>query len=240
MPISSNSHSSREECACARPFDVTQWRHQLLSTACPVNSCSAICLALGSRGRLGTLSTMKHFTIHRIISHWIVCFSCSPLGLLDLGVPVLQVRIQPGTRGNWALHQSFFPSVSCKCCTGCSLCTQLSNRGIVNPSSPSESTPTQSTSIPLVGACALFSIVLIAPDNCARPCAIFCCPRNSVSSEGTGLNTQSIHLLLQCSASSFFLGPRGTTCDFSTNTTNEFHTRSEIHQRAPHSLITRG
>ena len=52
-----NSPSSREECACARPFDATQWPHQLLYTACPVNSCSAICLALGSGGRFGTLGT---------------------------------------------------------------------------------------------------------------------------------------------------------------------------------------
>ena len=59
MPISANYPSSREECACARPFDATQWRHQLLYTACPVNSCSAICLAHGSRRRFGTLGTMS-------------------------------------------------------------------------------------------------------------------------------------------------------------------------------------
>ena len=58
MPISGNSPSSREECACARPFDATQWRHQLLYTACPVNRCPAICLALGSGSRFGTLDTM--------------------------------------------------------------------------------------------------------------------------------------------------------------------------------------
>ena len=41
-----------------RALNPSQWRHQLLCTACPVNTCSAICLALGCRGRLGTLGTM--------------------------------------------------------------------------------------------------------------------------------------------------------------------------------------
>ena len=52
MPISGNSPSTREECACARPFDATQWRHQLLYTACPVNSCSAAPLPLHHPHRL--------------------------------------------------------------------------------------------------------------------------------------------------------------------------------------------
>ena len=39
-----------------------------------------------------------------------------------------------------ASHQSCFLLVSCRCCTRCSLCTQLYNLGIVNLSSPSEST----------------------------------------------------------------------------------------------------
>ena len=55
-------------------FDAMQWRHQLLYNACSVNSCSAICL------RRETWHQRNHelFTIHRIISHWIiVCSSYS-------------------------------------------------------------------------------------------------------------------------------------------------------------------
>ena len=38
--------------------------------------------------------------------------------------------------------------------------------------------PFWSTSILLVGACTLFNTVVIAPGSSARPCAVFCCPRN--------------------------------------------------------------
>ena len=145
MPMSGNSHSSREECACARPFDATQWRHQLLYTACPVNSCSAICLALGSGGRFGTLGTNASSPSTSSSSG-----SCAPpappgpsgsgfsrLAGSDLASnPPMDNCLSPPTV---ASHQSCFLSVSCRCCTRCFLCKQLCNRNIVNPSSPSGS-----------------------------------------------------------------------------------------------------
>ena len=149
MPISGISPSSREECACARPFDATQWRHQLLYTACPVNSCSAICLAVGSGGRFGTLGTIASSpsTSSRI-------GSCAPPG--TSGAP----PAPPGSSGSGfssltgsdpasnppgnrsptvASHQSCFLSVSCRCCRCCFLCTQLCNLDIENLSTPSGS-----------------------------------------------------------------------------------------------------
>ena len=135
MPISGNSLSSREECACARPFDATQWRHQLL--ACPVNSCSAICLALGSGGRFGTLGTIASSPS---ASSRIGSCAPAPPGTSGSGAPP-----PPGSSGSGfsgltgsdlagnpprddclslrtvASHQSCFLSVSCRCCTRFSL-----------------------------------------------------------------------------------------------------------------------
>ena len=57
MPISGNSPSSREECACTHST-LRNDNTSFCTLHCPVTSCSAICLALGSGGRLGTLGTM--------------------------------------------------------------------------------------------------------------------------------------------------------------------------------------
>ena len=126
-----HSPFTREECACARPFDATQWRHQLMYTACPVNSCSAICLALGSGGRLGTLGTMS--SSPSIASSRIG--SCAPPGSSGSGFlrsygfdPARDECLSPRTA---ASHQSCFLSVSCRCCTHPSLCTQLYSSSIV-------------------------------------------------------------------------------------------------------------
>ena len=126
-PISGNSPSSREECACARPFDATQWRHELLCTACPVNSCSAICLALGSGGRFGTLGTIasSSSTSSRTLS----CAPPAYLGFSSLA------GLDPAGNLPWddclnpqtvSSHQSCFLSGG-----------QLCKRNIVNPSSSS-------------------------------------------------------------------------------------------------------
>ena len=83
----------------------------------------------------------EHFTIHRIISHWIVCSSCSSWVFWIWAFWSYRFGSnQDPPKKTVASHQSCFPSVSCRCCTRCSLCTQLCNRSIVNPSSPSGST----------------------------------------------------------------------------------------------------
>ena len=90
----------------------------------------------------------ERFTIHRIISHWIlVCSSCSsfvcpPLSHLDswdsLDHLVLRVRTRPGapprlpTTETGTSHQYRFLSVSCRCFTRCFLRAQLCNRDIAN------------------------------------------------------------------------------------------------------------
>ena len=134
MPISGNSPSSREACACTRPFDATKWRHQLQYTACPVNSCSAICLALGSRSRPGTLGTPStaSFRIGPRAPPESSGSGFSSLTSSDLAG-------NPPRTQTVASHQSCLLSASCRRCTRCSLCTQLYNRGIVNLSSPSGS-----------------------------------------------------------------------------------------------------
>ena len=139
MPMSRNSHSCREECAFARPFDVTQWRHQLLSTARPVNSCSAICLALGSRGRLGTLGTMS--TSPSAASSRIG--SCAPPALPESSgsgffwsYKFASIR-QPPEEDSGAASVLFRYGFMKMLYALFSLCTQLCNRCIVNPSSPS-------------------------------------------------------------------------------------------------------
>ena len=141
MPMSGNSPSSREECACARPFDATQWRHQLQYTAYPVKSCSAICLALGSGGRFGTLGTTSSspsIASSRIGSCALPGSSGSGFSRLTgsdpAGNPPKNDCLIPRTV---ASHQSCNLSVSSRCCTRCSLCTQLYNRSIVNLSFPS-------------------------------------------------------------------------------------------------------
>ena len=141
MPISDNSPSSREECACARPFDATQLRHQLLYTACPVNSCSAICLALGSGGRFATLGTMRSSPSSASSRNWIVCFSW----IFWIWI-LWSYRFGPGRQlpeerlsesSDSGIASVLCPLGLCRCCTCCSLCTQLCDRGIVNLSSPS-------------------------------------------------------------------------------------------------------
>ena len=128
-----------------RPFDATQWRHQLLYTACPFNSCSATCLALGSGGRFGTLGTIASSppTSSRIGSSAPPAppgTSGSALSGLTGSDPAGNLPrddcLSPQTV---ASKQSCFLSVSKRCCTRCSLCTQLCNPGIVNLSSPSGS-----------------------------------------------------------------------------------------------------
>ena len=120
-----NSPSSREECACARPFDATQWRHQLLYTACPVNSCSTIYLALGSGSKFGTLGTIASSpsTSSRI-------GSCAPPGTSGFGFsglagsdPADNPPIQ--NLQTVASHPPCFLLVSCRCCTRCFLCAFL-------------------------------------------------------------------------------------------------------------------
>ena len=105
---------------------------QLLYTACPVNSCSAICLALGSKRK--DLAPSDHVLLLELLD--IVLLQ----ELLDS--PVLEVRTRPATSPilnlqTVASHQSCFLLVSCRCCTRCFLCTQLSNLGIKNLSTPS-------------------------------------------------------------------------------------------------------
>ena len=101
----------------------------------PVNSCSAICLALGSGRRFGTLCTIASSpsTSSRIGS----CAAPGTSGFSGLtgsdpagNPPILNLQTV-------ASHQSCFLLVSRRCCTHCFLCTQLYNLGIENLSTPS-------------------------------------------------------------------------------------------------------
>ena len=135
MPISGNSPSSQEACACARPFDASQ----LLYTACPVNSCSGICLALGSGGRLGTLGTTSSSPSTASSRIGSCALPAPPGSSGSSGLTGSDPAGNPRRTETMASHQCCFSSVSCRFCTRCSLCTQLYNRGIVNLSSPSRS-----------------------------------------------------------------------------------------------------
>ena len=76
-----------------------------------------------------------------------ICLSGTPLGSSGSGFSGLTGSDPAGNRPRneclspqtVASHLSRFLSVSCSCCTRCSLCTQLCNRSIVNLSSPSGS-----------------------------------------------------------------------------------------------------
>ena len=139
MPISGNSPSSREECACARPStqrnDDTSVSRQLMFSD------------LSRTGFRRKIWHPRHHclvTIH-IISHWITCsswnfwISCSSWNFWILRSYRFGPSRQPPILNlqTVASHQSCFLSVSRKCCTRCSLCTQLYNLGIENFSTPS-------------------------------------------------------------------------------------------------------
>ena len=115
MPISGNSPSSREECACARLFDATQWRHQLLYTAVSHQLVfDDLVLHWAQESRFGTLGTMS--SSPSIASSHIG--SCAPpgssgcgfSGLTDFGPPPATPRrndcLNPRTV---ASHQYCFP-----------------------------------------------------------------------------------------------------------------------------------
>ena len=93
----------------------------------------------GFRRRLGTLSTTSSSpsTASSRIG------SCAAPGSSGSGFSGLTGSDPAGNLSRTqkvASHLSCFLSVSCRCCTHCSLCTQLYNRSVVNLSSPSGST----------------------------------------------------------------------------------------------------
>ena len=120
-----------------------------LCTACPLNSCSAICLALGSGGRRSIRGTMCSspstassrigwITVCSYCSSW-VCTICTSWILLDPpGFSELSSLAGSDPAGSSprtqtvASHQFRCISASCRYCTRHFLCTQPCNRGIAN------------------------------------------------------------------------------------------------------------
>ena len=130
---------SFEECACARHFDATQWRHQLLYAAYPVNTGSAICLALRS-GRLALSAPRAHHHspnhLASLCSSWVFWVFQS----YRFGSGREPTDSESSGLLTMASHQSCFLSASYRCCKRCSLCTLSCNHGIVNLSAPNGST----------------------------------------------------------------------------------------------------